>query len=77
MPREFAFPDRETQVWTSFRPLTLMSRDGSQMRVIAVGVLARLRPGVTAEQAAAEATARARGVPDIQTGRSLALRVQG
>jgi putative ABC transport system permease protein len=66
MPREFAFPDRETQVWTSFRPLSLMSRDGRQMRVIAVGVLARLRPGVTAEQAAAEATARARGVPDIR-----------
>ena len=66
MPRGFAFPDREARVVVPFRPLPLMSRDGRQMRVIVLGALARLAPGVTAEQAAAEGTARALGAPDIR-----------
>ncbi len=66
MPRDFAFPDRETRVWVPFQPLPLMSSDGRQIRVIVVGAIARLRADVTAGQAAAEATARARSVPDIR-----------
>lgn len=66
MPREFAFPNRDTRVWIPLRPLSLMSGDGRQMRIIVVGMIARLRDGVTAAQAAAEATARARNAPDIR-----------
>lgn len=66
MPRGFAFPDRDTRVWVPLRVLPLMSADGRQMRVIVVGALARLRDGVTPQQAADEATGRARGVPDIR-----------
>ena len=66
MPREFAFPDRDTRVWVSFRPLPLMSSDGRQMRLIVVGAIARLGAGVTAAQASAEGTARARSAPDIR-----------
>jgi putative ABC transport system permease protein len=66
MPREFAFPDREARVWVPFRPLPLMSRDGRQMRVVVMSALARLAPGVTPAQAAAEGTARVRTVPDIR-----------
>lgn len=66
MPREFAFPDRDTRIWVPLRPLPLVSGDGRQMRIIVLGAIARLRPGATADQAAAEATARARTVPDIR-----------
>ncbi len=66
MPREFAFPDRETRIWVPFRVLPLMSADGRQMRVIVVGAIAKLRAGVTPLQAADEAAAHARGVPDIR-----------
>ncbi|MDO8678844.1 MAG: ABC transporter permease [Acidobacteriota bacterium] len=66
MPRGFAFPDRDTRVWIPFEPLPLMSADGRQMRIIAVEAIGRLADGATAEQAAAEATARARTVPDIR-----------
>ena len=65
MPSSFAFPGRDTQLWTPLRPLKLLGPDGRQMRVILVEAIARLRPGVTASQAAAEATARARTTPDI------------
>lgn len=66
MPPAFDFPDRETDVWLPFEPLPLMSRDGRQMRIIVVEAIARLKPGVSAEQASAEGTARARSVPDIR-----------
>lgn len=66
IPREFAFPDRDTRVWLSFRPLSLMSADGQQMRIIVVGAIGRLRRDATAAQAEAEATARARSAPDIR-----------
>lgn len=66
MPNGFAFPNRETRVWLPFEPLRLMSGDGRQMRIIVVEAIARLKPTVMPEQAAAEATSRARGVPDIR-----------
>lgn len=66
MPEGFAFPDRETRAWTPFEPLPLMSGDGRQLRIIVIEAIARLRPGITAEQAAAEGSARARAMPDIR-----------
>lgn len=66
MPRRFAFPDRDTRIWMPFEPLALMSTDGRQLRIIVVEAIGRLADGATAEQAAAEATARARTVPDIR-----------
>ncbi len=56
-PAWFYFPDRDAQLWT---PYVLPSaRQGS---INVMYVVARLRPGVTAEQAAAEGTSAARSV---------------
>ena len=65
MPQSFAFPDRETAAWIPFyvEPVTAPGRDGFSISMFqAIG---RLRPGVTAEQAAAEGTARGRTVGNI------------
>jgi len=58
MPQAFLFPDTETRAWT-----------GMSVRFVKGGLsifsaVARLKPGVTPAQAAAEATARARSGPD-------------
>lgn len=64
MPRAFAFPDRDARAWVPFRVLPVVG-ENAQMRLISVfGALARLKPGATPAQAAAEATARGRGAPD-------------
>jgi predicted permease len=63
MPPAFAFPDREARAWTPFRVRPVQQPNGSTYLSM-FGGLARLRPGVTPEQAAAEATARGRGAPD-------------
>jgi putative ABC transport system permease protein len=55
MPPAFEFPDRETRLW---RPLQIPPASV----MAAFSAMARLRPGVTPEQAAAEATARANSV---------------
>ena len=63
MPASFAFPDRETRLWTPFaiKPVTTPGQQGANISLFnAVG---RLRPGVTPEQAAAEGTARGRSIP--------------
>jgi predicted permease len=59
LPDALAFPDRETLAWTPFhvRPAT-----GNFLSMF--DVIARLHPGATPSQAAAEATARGRDVPD-------------
>lgn len=71
MPRGFVFPDRETAAWTRFAVVPVQRGDD----VISVQIftaLARLRPGVTPEQASAEGTARALGAPDVkQAGTAL------
>ena len=59
MPREFAFPDRETRAWTAWSVPPLLAPNGMQVGVIFRAV-ARLRDGATFVQAAAEATSRAR-----------------
>ena len=60
MPDDFAFPTPDVDLWVPFavRPTT---PDGSLAIFLAI---ARLRPGATVEQAAAEATARGRSAPD-------------
>jgi putative ABC transport system permease protein len=63
MPPGFVFPDREVQLWPGVQIIPVSSPDGA--RVMIINALARLRPGVTAAQAAAEATARGRSAPDI------------
>jgi predicted permease len=56
-PAGFWFPDREVQLWTP-HVLSEPAEGGSSMSIF--GAVGRLRPGVTAEQAAAEGTAAAR-----------------
>jgi len=63
MPREFVFPDRETRAWTPWLPPPVRLPNGGQAMTIC-SALARLRPGITPEQATAEGTSRARGAPD-------------
>ena len=61
MPRDFAFPDREAQLWTAWAVPGVVGQ-GVQTGVIFSGI-ARLRAGLTPTQAAVEATARARAAP--------------
>jgi putative ABC transport system permease protein len=64
MPREFAFPDRETRAWTAWSVSPVKAENGAQVGVI-FRAIARLRAGATPAQAAAEATSRARSGPDM------------
>ena len=63
MPRSFRFPSGETQMWL---PMSVAPVDGPNgvKRGQIFRALARLKPGVSAQQAAAEATARAAAAPD-------------
>jgi putative ABC transport system permease protein len=65
MPADFFFPDRETQVWIPQRIQQVLSAAGKQLSVSIFATLARMRPGVTPDQVAAEATSRAGGGADI------------
>ena len=58
LPRDAAFPDAQTRAWIPFRVLE------PGRGVATFDVVARLRPGVTPVQAAAEGTARGRSAPD-------------
>jgi putative ABC transport system permease protein len=73
MTRGFTFPQKDTDAWMPMRVAPVAGTGGVRSLMI-VPALARLRPGVTAALAAAEATARARSAPDIAAGgMSLAL----
>lgn len=63
MPRDFAFPDRETRAWTAWTVPSVRA-DGFQTGVI-FRAIGRLRTGATPAQAAAEATSRARSASDM------------
>jgi predicted permease len=63
MPRDFAFPDRETRAWLPM-PVGGVLGANSVRRIQIFGAMARLKPGVTPLQAAMEATVRARTAPD-------------
>jgi len=65
MPRDFAFPNRETQAWTRFS-IGPVQRPGGVISLMMFSAMARLRPGVTPEQAAGEGTARGRAAPDLK-----------
>jgi putative ABC transport system permease protein len=67
MPAAFVFPDRETQVWIPAHVPPVHSDDGSRVSLQIFGSIARMRPGVTAAQVAAEGTARARAARDPGT----------
>src|SRR5436190_859701 len=63
MPRGFAFPDRDAEAW---QPMFIAPVVQGPVRSLMIfSALARLRPGVTPTQAAAEATARAITAPDV------------
>ena len=64
MPDEFMFPDRATRLWRPY-PIPPGIQPNGSRSITAFSAMARLRPGVTAAQAAAEATAAARSAPDM------------
>lgn len=63
MPRDFAFPDQETRAWLPMPVGGVLGANGVR-RIQIFGAMARLKPGVAPQHAAAEATARARTAPD-------------
>jgi len=65
MPRDFAYPDRETQAWIPFFISPGLGEDGQVHSLSMFFAIARLRDDVTPAQAAAEATARARSGPAL------------
>src|SRR5262245_2073791 len=65
MPRSFSFPTPETEAWTPF-VVAPVQAPGNTIRLMMFSAMARLRDRATAEQAAAEATSRARGAPDLK-----------
>ncbi len=67
MPRGFAFPDRETEAWL---PLDIprVSAGADLIQAMIFNAVARLRPGVTPQQAASEATARGLAAPRLGSG---------
>ncbi len=61
MPASFQFPNPEVRAWLPFRVPPVQSHEGTTQSLSMFNAMARLRPGATADQAAAEATARAGG----------------
>jgi putative ABC transport system permease protein len=59
LPDGAAFPNRQARLWVPFRVPDITTNSLSLF-----GAVARLRPGVTPTQAAAEATTRSRAAPD-------------
>jgi len=64
MPREFAFPDREARAWIPFYVRPVVGDDPKARALSMFNAMARLGPGATPAQAAAEGTARGRSGPD-------------
>lgn len=64
MPREFVFPDRGTRAWIPFHVRPVVGDDPKVRSLSIFNAMARLAPGATPAQAAAEGTARGRGAPD-------------
>jgi len=59
LPDAMAYPDRQARAWV---PLRVMPVSGNALSMF--DAIAKLRPGVTAQQAASEGTARGRFAPD-------------
>lgn len=60
LPRDFYFPDRKGRVFTPQR-ISIGSADPAHQSISFFGAIAKLRPGVTPQQAAEEGTLLARG----------------
>lgn len=65
MPREFFFPTPESVAWVPFRVRPVLGAEPTTRSVSLFSAIARLRPGSTPEQAAAEGTARGGSAPDL------------
>ncbi len=63
MPAGFSFPSRDVQLWLP-RSIPAVDDGKGNKRGVIIRAWARLKPGVTAAQAAAEGTARATAAPD-------------
>jgi predicted permease len=63
MPAAFQFPNPDVRAWLPHRIPVVQTLDGTTQSVSMFGAIARLRPGVTPSQAAAEAASRASGGP--------------
>jgi predicted permease len=71
MPSHFVVPDRDTEAWTPLR-VPRVDVGAKSFSGMIFNVVARLRPGVTPDQAATEATARGRAAPSLgQAGLAL------
>jgi predicted permease len=64
MERTFVFPARDVRAWTPFVVPPVVGAEPGRRTLSMFQAIARLRPGATVDQAAAEATARTRGGPD-------------
>ena len=64
MPRGFEFPTADARMWTPHEIGPSVMPDGRGRRVDTFSALARLKPGVTPEQAAGEGAARLNGLAD-------------
>ena len=64
MPRDFTFPDREARAWVPLRVRPVLGENPETRYISLFSAIARLKPGVTPAQAAAEGSARGRGAPD-------------
>jgi putative ABC transport system permease protein len=64
LPKDFSFPDHETQAWLPL-PIARVTAGADVIQAMIFNAIARLRPGVTAQQAAGEATSRARAAPSL------------
>ena len=67
MPRGFYFPDREAELWTPLVTTVPNLRPGNVM-IIAFQGLARLKPGVSVEQAVAEGQTIVQRIQDARSG---------
>ncbi len=63
MGADFRFPDRETSIWVPLHVPPTVTPGSSNGTIRMFSALARLKPGVTVAQAAAEASARAQAAP--------------
>ena len=65
MPQGFYFPDPVDVAWRPYYVQPVLGTDPNSRSVSLFRSIARLRPGITPEQAAAEGTARSRSAPDL------------
>src|SRR5262249_2100815 len=65
MDRNFVFPDQQTRAWSPLYVPPVLTANGQGRRGSTFNAIARLTPGVTPAQAAAEATSRGRTGTDL------------